>query len=268
MNNRAADLLDEYIERLISGEEAPDVLSGNEDMSDILGPLLETGGLVAHQLSNIEPSPEFKQTARVRIRSLFYSRLARRESHPGFFFTWWQRRWTTAMASFLVVCLASMGLLAASVDSLPTGFFYPMKTATEQVRLTLAFSEVERVQLQVEFAERRLDEMTVMASRGDSDTAVFLAGEVTQLVAQMCSGALFNALGSEGAASEFIIEGNGSSPGMSLADVLTTDRVRALELLECAAISAPPELQPTIERLIEVLSRDFDTTLSLLEATA
>ena len=268
MINREAELFDEYIERLISGDDGADVLAGNEDMSEILAPLFETGSLVAHQLGVIEPSPEFKQVTRVRIQSLFYSRLARRDSHPGFFFSWWQRRWTSAMASFLVVCLASMGLLAASVDSLPSGFFYPMKTATEQVRMTLALSEVDRAQLQLEFAERRLGEMTTMASRGDSDTAVFLAGEVTQLVAQMCSGALFEALDVDSTASQFISEQDGAGAEMDFEDALTTDRVTALELLECAAISAPPELQPTIESLIDVLSRDFDTTLSLLGSTA
>ncbi|MBN1857548.1 MAG: hypothetical protein JW846_11435 [Dehalococcoidia bacterium] len=268
MSEWPAELLDEYIERLISGGDVQDLVAENEVVSEVFAPLFETSCLVASQLGTIEPSPQFKQTARMRIRSLFYARLARKESHPSIFFSWWQRRWTTAMATFLVVSLASMGLLAASVDSLPTGFFYPMKTTTEQVRLSLALSDVERVQLQIEFTERRLDEMTTMASRGDSDTAVFLAGEVTQLVAQMCSGALFEALGVDVAASQLVIDERGSGADADFADVLITDRVKALELLESASVSAPPELQPTIERLIEALSRDFDTTLSLLEATA
>ena len=268
MTHGLHELFDQYVDRLISGEETTVCVVQDLDLSEVLGPLLETSTLVVQQLGAVEPSPEFRQAARTRIRSLFFSRLAHKESRPGFLFMWWQRRWVTAMATALVVCLAGMGLLAASVDSLPNGFFYPMKTATEQARLTLALSDLDRAQLQLEFAESRLDEMTTMAGRGDSDTVILLAGEVTQLVAQMCTGALFESLDIDSEISEVLAARSAASSGMSLEEALDTDRAGALQLLQFAMDSAPPELQPAIERLMEALSRDFDASISLIESSA
>ncbi len=268
MSDRRHELFDQYVDRLISGEESTACAVHDLDLSEVLGPLLETSTLVVQQLGAVEPSPEFRQASRTWIRSLFFSRLARKETRPGFLFMWWQRRWVTAMATALVVCLAGMGLLAASVDSLPNGFFYPMKTATEQARVMLAVSDLDRAQLQLEFAECRLDEMTAMASRGDSDTVVLLAGEVTQLVAQMCTYALFESLDMDNEISEVLAAHSAAGSEMSLEEVLNTDRAGALQLLQCAMDSAPPELQPAIERLMTALSRDFDASMSLLESSA
>ena len=268
MTDGLHELFDQYVDRLISGEETAVCVVHDLDLSEILGPLLETSTLVVQQLGAVEPSPEFRQASRTWVRSLFFSRLARKESRPGFLFMWWQRRWTTAMATALVVCLAGMGLVAASVDSLPNGFFYPMKTTTEQVRLTLALSDLDRAQLQLEFAECRLDEMTTMASRGDSDTVVLLAGDVTQLIAQMCTGALFESLDIDSEVSGVLAAHSAAGSEMSLEEALSTDRAGALQLLQCALDSAPPELRPTIERLMAALSRDFDASISLLESSA
>jgi hypothetical protein len=268
MTDGLYELFDQYVDGLISGEETAVCVVRDLDLSEVLGPLLETSTLVVQQLGAVEPSPEFRQAARTRIRSLFFSRLARKESRPGLLFMWWQRRWVTAMATALVVCLAGMGLLAASVDSLPNGFFYPMKTATEQVRLTLALSDLDRAQLQLEFAECRLEEMTTMAGRGDSDTVVLLAGEVTQLIAQMCTGALFESLDIDSEVSEVLAAGSAAGSELSLEEALNTDRAGALQLLQVAMDSAPPELRPTIERLMSALSRDFDASISLIESSA
>ncbi len=268
MTHGMHELFDQYVDRLISGEETAVCVVHDLDLSEVLGPLLETSTLVVQQLGAVEPSPEFRQASRTWVRSLFFSRLARKESRPGFLFMWWQRRWVTAMATVLVVCLAGMGLLAASVDSLPNGFFYPMKTATEQARVMLAVSDLDRAQLQLQFAECRLDEMTTMASRGDSDTVVLLAGEVTQLVAQMCTGALFESLDIDSEIAGVLAAHSAADSEMSLEEALSTDRAGALQLLQCALDSAPPELRPTIERLMAALSRDFDASISLLESSA
>ncbi|MBE9505805.1 MAG: hypothetical protein IMY84_03240 [Chloroflexi bacterium] len=268
MTDGLHELFDQYVDQLISGEKSAVCVLHDLDLSEVLGPLLETSTLVVQQLGAVEPSPEFRQASRTWVRSLFFSRLARKESRPGFLFMWWQRRWTTAMATALVVCLAGMGLVAASVDSLPNGFFYPMKTATEQVRLMLVVSDVDRAQLQLEFVESRLDEMTTMASRGDSDTVVLLAGEVTHLIAQMCTGALFESLDIDSEIAEVLAARSAADPEMSLEEALSMDRAGALQLLQCAMATAPPELRPTIERLMGALSRDFDASISLIESSA
>ena len=262
MSERIEDLFDRYVDRLIAGDEVSSYAEDEADFGDLLMPLLQTSELVVHQLRSVEPSPGFRVAARNRIRNLFFARLARKESTPGFLSAWWQRRWVTAMATAMVVCLAGLGVLAASFNALPSGFFYPVKTTTEQVRLVLTTSEYERTQLQVEYVERRLSEMTSMAARGDAETAVLLAGEVVSLIVQMSASALFDV--SNGSA--ITMGPSGTADTLSPVAVLNSDREGALSLLSVVRDTAPEELKPRIEHLMFELSREFDATIAHLES--
>ena len=266
MSDRIEEALDRYVDRLVRGEYAADSLSCDRELESLLSPLLETSTLVAHQLRTIQPSPQFRQAARTRTRSLFFAKLARRESNPGFLFMWWQRRWATAMATVMVAFLASLGVLAASVNALPSGFFYPVKTTTEQMRLSLTVSEVDRAQLQLEYTERRLSEMTRMAGRGDTESVLMLAAEVTHLIAQMCAGGLFGIDGAEADAG-LLFSAPAASAILTPAVVLSADRDSSLELLQSALQVAPEELRPEIEALVMELSHGFDATIARLELT-
>ncbi len=262
MSEKFEDLFDRYVDRFVAGEDLSSCVEDDETgLSDLLMPLLQTSELVAHQLRSVEPSPQFRVAARHRIRNLFFARLARRESSPGFLSMWWQRRWATAMVTAMVVCLAGLGVLAASVNALPSGFFYPVKTTTEQVRLVLTTSEYERTQLQVEFVERRLSEMRSMAGRGDTEMAVLLGGEVTRLVVQMSTSALFDVANG----SAITIGPPTTEEAVSPVAALQANREGSLNLLTVLLDAAPEELKPRIEHLMSELSRDFDATITQLE---
>jgi len=265
MSERIEDALDRYIDSLVRGERPDGVAPDDGELASLLGPLVQTSALVATQLHSIQPTPDFRQSARMRTRSLFFAKLARRETHPGFLFMWWQRRWATAMATVMVSCLASLGVLAASVNALPSGFFYPVKTTTEQMRLSLTVSEVDRAQLQLEYTERRLSEMTRMAGRGDTESVLMLAAEATRLIAQMCTGGLFGVEGAQADAALLLSDPGASAASLAPAVVLTADRDSSLELLQCALEVAPEELRPEIELLVTELTREFDTTIAHLE---
>lgn len=264
--DRNYELLDECVDRLLAGRETGGMLSHEPDVMAVLGPLLETSALVTVQLAAVEPSDEFQRVASRRTRNLFLARLAQKESRPGSFLAWWQRRWVTAMATSVVVCLAGLGMLAASVNALPTGFFYPVKTATEQTQLMLTTSPVDRAELRLEYASRRLDEMTRMASRGDFDTAVFLAGESARLVGQVCASSLFG-LPAPDTAGQASLDVYTPGSGLSAVQALKEERESVTELLECALQTAPGELEPDIRMLMDELGREFDSTIALLEAT-
>ena len=265
MNESIEDLFDRYVDRLVSGDGVSSCAVDEPDLAEMLGPLLHTGELVAHQLRTVEPSPQFRMAARIRMRNLFFAKLSRRDSRPNFLFVWWQQRWTTAMATAMVVCLASLGVLAASFNALPSGFFYPVKVTTEQMRLAVTTSEYERAQLRLEYAERRLSEMTSMADRGDSETAILLAGEATRLIIQTATS---TAIGlSDGGSGYSALAPDSASLVVAPIAVLNADRDEALLVLEAALASAPEELKPSIERLMGELAREFDATIAHLETT-
>lgn len=264
MSERIEDLFDEYVDRLVLGDGRSSGAADDPDLAELLGPLLQTGEMVARQLKMVEPAPQFRIAARVRMRNLFFARLARREQRPGFLSLWWQQRWATILATGMVVCLASLGVLAASFNALPSGFFYPVKITTEQVRLSLTTSEYERAQLRLEYAERRLEEMTSMADRGDAETAVLLAGEATRIIVQMASSAVFDL--SEAQSGQLLLLPGGDSTGLSPVAALTADRDETLALLGTVLASAPDELKPEVQHLIGAMAAEFDATIAHLEA--
>ncbi len=263
MSQSIEDLFDQYVDSLLSGDEAPACLRETSELATVLAPLLQTTELVARQLRTVEPSPRFRFAAQTRMRGLFFARLARRESRPSVLSLWWQQRWATAMATAMVLCLAGLGVLAASFNALPSGFFYPVKVTSEQARLALSTSDYERAELRFEYAERRLSEMTTMADRGDAETAVLLAGQVNQLILQTAASALFGLSGGEGG--PLILAPATSDATLAPVAVLNEDRTQSLALLESVLAAAPDDLKPDIERLMTELSRDFDTTIAYLE---
>lgn len=265
MSERIEDLFDRYVDRLIAGEDVSSCAPEEQDLSDVLGSLLQTGDLVVRQLRTVEPDSRFRAAARLRMRNLFFARLARKDPRPSVISLWWQQRWASAMATAMVACLAGLGVLAASFNALPSGFFYPVKVTTEQVRLSLTTSEYERAQLRLEYAQRRLSEMSSMADRGDAEMAVLLAGEATRLIAQTATSAVFGL-------SEYQGDQSSLSPGTVPSGdtallLLAADRAESLLVLEAALAAAPDELKPDIQRLMNELSREFDTTIALLEST-
>ncbi|NLE95609.1 MAG: hypothetical protein GX600_08025 [Dehalococcoidia bacterium] len=265
MSERLEDLFDRYVDHLIAGEDvSPDEVD-EADMAGMLAPLLRTSTLVARQLHTVEPAPQFRTAARIRMRNLFFARLARRDSRPSVLALWWQQRWASAMATAMVVCLASLGVLAASFNALPSGFFYPVKVTTEQVRLSLTTSEYERAQLRLEYAERRLAEMSSMADRGDAETAVLLAGEATRLIVQTASSTAFGL--TDLASGPAALVSADASTGVAPVAALSADREEAMGVLQAALEAAPEELKPDVQRLMSELTREFDATIAHLEDT-
>ncbi len=70
-----------------------------------------------------------------------------------------------AVGAMIVLGLVA-GATVASADSLPTDPLYPVKLATEQVRLALAQSAQDRAAVQLSMAEHRLVEAERLALRG------------------------------------------------------------------------------------------------------
>ena len=68
------------------------------------------------------------------------------------------------MAIVLVLLLAGGGTVAAASNSMPDNPLYPVKMATEQVRLTLTHSDINKAELYTELADRRVAEIIYLAS--------------------------------------------------------------------------------------------------------
>jgi hypothetical protein len=148
------------------------------------------------------------------------------------------RFFALALAVALAVVVTGGGLVWASTQSLPGDLLYPVKLVTEDVRMALASTPAERVELALSFADERIDESQalVVADRPISDGLVAqIQGNIEQALTQAASA------------------GDAETPPL-LTEISrrTRAQIRALEQMR---ETAPDRDQPQLERAMVTCRR-------------
>lgn len=160
-SKEVSTILDQCLERLFNGESVEQCLESYPEHAAELRPLLETAS-AASQALDIEASEEFKARARYQLRAEMDRQPARRR--------WFafdrQPRWVMVALVVMAIVLAGSGTVAAADDSMPDSPLYPVKLATENVRLALSSSDVRRAELYAALVERRVAEIAYMIEKG------------------------------------------------------------------------------------------------------
>jgi hypothetical protein len=162
-NRKFNDILDECLERLLAkGETLEQCLQSYPEQAAELKPLLETA-LATKRASAIEPRSEFRATARYQFHSALQAIGPKRP------FFGWLPRWATVVAIVLALLLAGGGgTVAAAAGSMPDEPLYPVKIASEQVRLALTPSPLGKAELYANLADKRVAEIIYVANKGDA----------------------------------------------------------------------------------------------------
>lgn len=121
-----------------------------------LEPLLRTA-LVLEATPRLEPAPKFKSVARMRLmqKARLPLPVVKRKVRPS-------RMLMRGVAVSLAFLLILSGVAAASTNSMPDSFLYPLKRAIERVRLVTASTNKSRALAHLSFAEERLEEARKM----------------------------------------------------------------------------------------------------------
>lgn len=170
MNQDFEVVLDEAISRLERGEAVEDCLVRyTPEYADRLEPLLRMTAFSMRVLAYVEPSSE---AALAAGKKRVLAAAAQRKPAPQpkgllSLFPLPMRGLVTAALVMLLLVLVAGELAVASASSLPGDSLYPVKLATEQVRLLLTFDTQARDHLRADFAqERRAEVIAVLeASR-------------------------------------------------------------------------------------------------------
>jgi hypothetical protein len=165
-NKEFENILDECLERIVlGGETLEQCLERYPEQADELKPLLETV-LAVKKASAVEPRPDFKARASYQFRSALGEKAAPKR-RPFF---GWLPRWATALTIVLIVLLAGGGTVVAAANSMPDSILYPVKLATEEVRLAFTPSQLGKARLCSSFADERVAEIVYMAEKGDAES--------------------------------------------------------------------------------------------------
>lgn len=158
------NILDECLERILTrGETVEQCLASYPEQAAELEPLLQTA-LSTKETLAIKPRPEFRERARYQLRAALQEMEEKRQRRFAFFSL--QPRWVTAVVAVLILLLASSGTVAAAGNSMPDGTLYPVKLATERVRLVLTPSALGKAELYAKLADKRVTEIIKMADKG------------------------------------------------------------------------------------------------------
>ena len=157
------NILDECLERvLFKGETVEQCLASYPEQAVELEPLLQTA-LSTKQAIAIKPRPEFRDRARYQFDSALREMEIKRERR---FFFGWRPQWVTTVSVVLILLLGSSGTVAAASNSMPDEPLYPVKLATETVRMTLTPSTLGKAELYIRLADKRVAEIVKMAAKG------------------------------------------------------------------------------------------------------
>jgi hypothetical protein len=190
-------ILDICLDRVLqNGASVEMCLRDYPEHAPALEPLLTTA-LEAQQALSYNPSPASKAVARAAMASAIQRREERSSRWTlqrllqGFALrTSGSYKWAIGATAALVFVLSSSGVVVASGGSLPDQPLYPVKRTVERARLLVAFGDQAKAQLHAAYAERRMEEMAAMGTKGDRDRVERLRTEFRQTLTQVQNSAL------------------------------------------------------------------------------
>lgn len=174
MSKKIEDILSECIEAVKAGTSDIDgCLKRHPSLREELEPLLKIATSIQRP-PDIGPSREFKVRARASLMEHIHAEgtvtkpwlvgpvvRAKRMAYAVRL-----KAATVALAVVASVCGLGGGLAYASQDSLPGDNLYSVKLATEQLRRVLTTDDVGEVELELVFADTRVEEMAAVAHKG------------------------------------------------------------------------------------------------------
>ncbi len=273
MAKKLENIFNECLERMARGESIESCLQSYPKEAAQLEPLLRTALGFSWRASSLQPRPEFKARARLRFQGAqLYAREQKQPERPGFFA--WQRGWAFALTAVLVILFTGAGTAAASSDALPDEPLYPVKLATERVRLAFTFSDAGQARLHAQLAENRVLEIAAMARQGNTEQVGILterlaehleeANYAIQKVEKTTGGApQLMATPQEAARAPELVavpspeeEEAEDGNAQELKEFVEASASKNLAVLEDALEQAPEQTKPALQRAIEIVSEE------------
>jgi len=255
-NKKFDNILDECFERiLVNDETIEQCLERYPEYAAELEPLLLTA-TATNKAVDIAPSPEFKARARYQLRV----EMASLDTKKRRFFLTRQPRWAVAVVTALVVLLLGSGtvLAANSESTLPGNPLYPIKMATENVRLALTSSDSAKAELYATLVDRRTSEIGWLMDKGKTELVEWTVNRLKNHLANIynLSPASQSTIGSEITAGEPSVK-----PAVAVQDVAGTvkaeERVRLQVLWGRYIVNHPDEIRAMLEEAPPSVKQDL-----------
>lgn len=163
--------LNECLERIRHGDDLEDCLKDYPEEADEIRSLLDTAVRIIKFAITAQPRPEFiAQTQSILEQKYYFAHYSWKAKIGG----WLKPKVRLAkVVTVSIVILAFVFIggfslsIVASEDAMPGEILYPIKLATEQVRLFFSFSDDGKVGYLTKYAEMRAAEIIYAIEQGD-----------------------------------------------------------------------------------------------------
>jgi hypothetical protein len=241
MSRKIEEAFNDCFERLLCGESLESCVSRYPEFADELDSMLRTTFDIKRRAYPIQPRPEFKYWGRTRLQNIQESTSRQQAAHRSSSFNF-RRNLAISMAALLVFLIASSGTAAASSDALPDQPLYGVKLAVEQVQLTLTPSDSAKAELYASLAEKRAQEIAVMANQGKTDKVI---STTTKMYYQLDQAEQF-IIKSETAAASSSTGWVVTPPTTTTAPSTTITAPAPTTTIPSPSISSPSQVAPTL----------------------
>lgn len=147
----------------------------------------------------------------------------------------------STIAAFLFVVVVLFGGASAtayaSQSALPGDALYPVKTSLEQTRITLANDAYNQAQLNLEFAQRRLNEIKELLSQGRTNDVEFASSEFEYFI-------------QEAMKASQIVQAADPERGFELNKLVSQALLDYASALKSVLVSAPEVVKPVVEKAL------------------
>lgn len=247
-------ILTECIKEIKSGKATPaDCLSRYASRRQELEPLLRIA-LNIREPAAFNLDDGYKQAAKARLLRQIKPSGQKKSRTFREIFSYgippryaWARIAVSVLIGVILFSSAGGGTAIAAQTSLPGDLLYPVKTVTEDARLLVAGDSIAKTDLNLEFAQNRLEELNELVNRDEAKAGIALRGYQSNLEAArqqvlkisdiaLQSGVLEEALldiQNQTALCDEILDGNPeySEPVHSAGNLALNEQIRLTELL-------------------------------------
>jgi len=166
------DHLNDCLERLIQGEDLESCLKDYPEEAKVLRPLLETALRIRRYSETAKLSPQFITQTQAKLGMAYQQKYYADKTRIVRILKPLSRlsvATAVAIAALVVTFTGGFALsVQASENIMPGEILYPVKLATEQVRLTFAFSDERKTSYLSQFAETRAEEIAYSVEKNDN----------------------------------------------------------------------------------------------------
>ena len=165
MSRKIDTILAECLAALESGATVEQCLQRYPQEAEELRPLLEMWTALQQVPPAPTPHPAVIAHGKARMFEAVDRRFAARRRR-SFLGALRLPRWAPAVAMVVIVAMGMAGTTALAASALPGDILYPVKTATENLRLFLTLSPEARAELEAELQAERLEEIEAVLAEG------------------------------------------------------------------------------------------------------